>query len=76
MKELVEYIVKGLVAKPEEVLVKEVKGESTTVYEVSVAADERGKVIGKRGKTIQAIRATLQAAAIKQKTRAILEVIE
>jgi len=51
MKELVEYMAKALVDKPEDVIVHEIDGERTTVYELRVAASDVGKVIGKQGNT-------------------------
>lgn len=76
MKEFVEYIVKHLVDKPEEVQVKEVEGESVTVYELHVGDGDMGKVIGKRGQNAQAIRTLLNAASAKTRKRAVLEILE
>jgi len=76
MKELIEYIVKALVDKPEEVEVKEIGGERTTVLELKVAKEDLGKVIGKQGRTARAMRTILNAAATKAKKRAVLEIIE
>jgi predicted RNA-binding protein YlqC (UPF0109 family) len=75
MKEFLEYIVKQLVDNPEEVHVKEVKGEHLTVYELRVVKTDMGKVIGKRGQTAQAIRMLLTAAS-KGTQRSILEIVE
>ncbi len=76
MKELIEYIVKALVDRPEEVDVREVIGEKTTVYELRVGDGDLGKVIGKHGRTIRAIRTLVSAAATKQNKRAVLEILE
>ena len=76
MKELILMIAKSLVDKPDEVKVDEVKGDKVTVLELRVAKDDLGKVIGKRGKTAQAIRTILNATATKLKQRAVLEIIE
>ncbi len=76
MKDLILMIAKSLVDKPEEVDLKEVEGEKTTVYELRVAKDDLGKVIGKQGKTARAIRTILNATATKLKKRAVLEIIE
>ena len=76
LKELVEYIAKSLVDKPEEVQVTEVGGEQTVVYELRVAKDDLGKVIGKQGRTARAIRTILGAASIKLKKRSVLEILE
>ena len=76
LKELVEYLAKSLVDKPEEVQVTEVGGEQTIVYELRVAKDDLGKVIGKQGRTARAIRTILGAASAKLKKRAVLEILE
>ena len=76
MKELIEYIVKQLVDKPEEVEVREIEGERTTVYELRVGDGDLGKVIGKHGQTAKSIRVLLNAAAAKMGRRAVLEILE
>jgi len=76
MKALIEYVTKALVDKPDEVEVREVVGEKTTVYELRVGEGDLGKVIGKHGRTIRAIRTLLSAAATKQNKRAVLEILE
>ena len=76
MKELIEYMTKALVDAPDEVQVHEVAGEKTTVYELRVGEGDLGKVIGKHGRTIRAIRTLLSAAATKQNKRAVLEILE
>ena len=76
LKELVEYIAKSLVDKPEEVQVAEVGGEQTIVYELRVAKEDLGKVIGKQGRTARAIRTILGAASTKLKKRSVLEILE
>ena len=76
MKNLVMTMVKALVDKPEEVSLREVEGEKTTVLELRVAKEDLGKVIGKQGKTAKAMRTFLNAMATKLKKRAVLEIIE
>ncbi len=76
MKKLVEEIVKLLVDKPSEVKVNEIAGEQAVVLELSVAKEDLGKVIGKRGHTAQAIRTILNAAGMKAKKRYLLQIIE
>jgi len=76
MKDLILYIAQALVDIPEEVVVKEVEGEKTTVIELRVAREDLGKVIGKQGKTARAMRTILNAAATKLKKRAVLEILE
>jgi len=76
MKELVKYIAQALVDVPDKVEVKETICEQTSVIELRVAKEDLGKVIGKQGKTAQAIRMILSAASAKMHKRAILEIIE
>lgn len=76
LKELVEFIAKALVDKPEDVQVTEIEGESTTVIELRVAKEDLGKVIGKQGRTARAIRTILGASANKIKKRCVLEILE
>ena len=76
MKELIEYIAKSLVDHADVVKVTEVDGEKTSVIELSVAKEDMGRIIGKQGKTANAIRTLLNAASMKQKKRTILEIIE
>ena len=76
MKELIEYIAKHLVDKPEEVVVKEVTGERTTIFELKVAQEDLGKIIGKQGRTARSIRTLLSAAATKMGKKAVLEILE
>jgi len=76
LKELVEYIVKKLVDKPESVSVSEISGEQATIVELRVAPEDLGKVIGKEGRTARAIRTLLHAAATKERKRAVLEILE
>ena len=76
MKDLILIIAKSLVDKPDEVKLNEIIGDKTTVFELHVAKDDLGKVIGKQGKTARAIRVILNATATKLKKRAVLEIIE
>ncbi len=76
MKDLITYIAKALVDNPEEVVVTEIDGEQTSVIELKVAKEDIGKIIGKHGRTAQAIRTILSAASMKIKKRSILEIIE
>ena len=75
MREFVEYLVKSLVDHPEDVLVEETREDNMVALELRVAADDLGKVIGKHGNTVNAIRNVLQAAATSRKLRAKLEVV-
>ena len=76
MKELISYLVKALVDHPEQVDVRELQGEKTTVIELKVAREDLGKVIGKQGRTARAIRTILNAAGTKSGKRCVLEILE
>lgn len=76
MKTLIEYIAKSLVDKPEEVEVKELEGEQTSVLELKVSKEDLGKVIGRQGRTARAMRTILGAASIRAKKRTVLEILE
>ncbi len=76
LKDLVEFIAKSLVDTPDEVQVAEIGGEQSVVYELRVAKDDLGKVIGKQGRTARAIRTLLGAASTKLKKRSVLEILE
>ncbi len=76
MKSLIEQMVKALVDKPDEVLVAEVAGERTVIFELHVATSDIGKVIGKQGKTAHAIRTIISAAGSKLGKRCVLEILE
>ena len=76
MKELIEDMAKALVDKPEAVVVAEVDGERTIVFELRVDTSDLGKVIGKQGKTARAMRTILSAAGTKLGKRCVLEILE
>ena len=76
MKELVESIAKSLVDNPDKVQVSQLDGEQTSILELKVAPEDIGKVIGKQGGNVQAIRIILGAAGMKLKKRYVLEIIE
>lgn len=76
MKDLVERMARALVDSPADVVVNEVDGEKTTVYELKVAPGDLGKVIGKQGKTARAMRTILSAAGTKIGKRSVLEILE
>ena len=75
-KDLIFFIAKALVDKPDEVEVEEFDEDGTTVYELTVAEDDLGKVIGKQGRTARAMRVLLSAASTKLGKHAVLEIIE
>ena len=76
LKDLVEFMAKALVDKPDEVEVNEVVGEQTTVVELKVANEDLGKVIGKQGRTARSMRTILNAASTKLHKRSVLEIVE
>jgi Predicted RNA-binding protein (contains KH domain) len=76
MKELIEQIAKALVDNPDQVTVRAIEGEQTTVLELRVAQTDLGKVIGKQGRTARSIRTILSAAGMKLKKRFTLEILE
>ena len=76
MKALIEYIAKALVDNPDEVKVKEIEGDLTSIIELSVAKEDMGKIIGKQGRTARAMRTILSAASAKTHRRIALEIIE
>lgn len=76
MKDFVEYLVKKLVDRPNEVSINEVKGEKTVVLELRVGEGELGKVIGKGGRIAQAIRVLLGAVSARTQKKVVLEILE
>lgn len=76
MKELVEYIAKSIVDHPDDVVVTEVEGSKAMVIELKVHPDDMGKVIGKQGRIAKAIRTVVNAAAIRENRRVMVEIIQ
>jgi predicted RNA-binding protein YlqC (UPF0109 family) len=76
LRALIEYLARALVDIPNQVNVKCIEGEQTTVIELKVAKEDLGKVIGKQGRTARAIRTILNGASTKLKKRTVLEIIE
>jgi predicted RNA-binding protein YlqC (UPF0109 family) len=76
MKDLIKRIVEVLVDNPEQIVVSEVEGGHITVLELRVAKEDIGKVIGKKGRNVQAIRTILSAASAKAKKHTVLEILE
>ena len=74
MKDLIKSIAEAIVDNPEQVTVEEVEGRHTSVLELKVAKEDMGKVIGKKGRTAQAMRDILSAASGKVKKRTVLEI--
>ncbi len=75
-KELIEYIVIALVDYPDDVLVREVTGEKVVIVELTVSESDLGKIIGRYGRTLKAIRTLLYTAGLKANKKVILELIE
>ncbi len=77
MKEFIEFIAKHLVDNPDSVVIEEsVPNDKTIELDLKVSADDVGKVIGKQGKTAQAMRTLLTAVAAKEGKRAILKILD
>jgi uncharacterized protein len=76
MDQLISMIAQQLVDRPEAVSVSEVVGSHTTVLELHVAKEDIGKVIGKEGRTAQAMRTILNAVSTKSRRRSVLEIVE
>ncbi|NVM26239.1 MAG: KH domain-containing protein [Desulfobacterales bacterium] len=76
MKDLIACIAKAIVDNPEEVVVTEIEGTRSSVIELKVAKEDIGKIIGKHGRTVVAIRTILSAASMKLKKRCIIDLLE
>ena len=74
--ELVGFMVKSLVDHPEQVEIREIEGEKSTILELKVTKDDIGKVIGKHGRIARAIRTVLNASATKTGKRVVLEILD
>ncbi|MGM9991729.1 MAG: KH domain-containing protein [Candidatus Bruticola sp.] len=75
MKGLLEYLARQLVDFPDQVEVRELQGERSTILELRVAPEDMGKVIGRQGKTAQAIRTLVKAAGTREGKRVMVEII-
>ena len=75
MQELVEYLAKGLVDKPDEVRVERVEKDGALVLELRVAPEDVGKVIGRQGRIARALRTIVRAAGARSNERALLEIV-
>ena len=77
MKELLEYLARGLVEHPDQVHVNEVEeDDGATVLELSVADDDYGNVIGRGGRTAAALRTVVKTAATKSKRRVFVDIVD
>ena len=75
MKQLIQLIAENLVDRPEKVIVGEIGSDNFSIYELSVAKDDLGKIIGKNGKTAEAIRIIINAVSGKKKKKMMLEIV-
>jgi predicted RNA-binding protein YlqC (UPF0109 family) len=75
MGEFIEYIVRSLVDDPSQVRVTEIEGANTIIYELRVAPEDMGRVIGKGGRVANAMRTLLRVVAARQGKRATLEIV-
>jgi len=76
MKDLVEYISKSLVDETSRIEISEIEGNQTNIIELKVAKEDIGKVIGRQGRTADAIRTIINCAAAKLSKRYILQIID
>jgi predicted RNA-binding protein YlqC (UPF0109 family) len=75
MKDLLEYIIKAIVAAPDEVKITEENSDEGLLFKLEVAADDKGRVIGRQGRVAQALRTLLRVKAAKEDTRVRLEIL-
>ncbi len=77
MRELLEHLARALVDRPDQVRVEEfTEDDGTVVFELSVAPEDYGKVIGRGGRTAQAIRAVVKAAGVRREKRVLVDIVE
>jgi predicted RNA-binding protein YlqC (UPF0109 family) len=76
MRELISYVVRNLVDDPDSARVREVTGEMAQVFEIRVAREDQGKLIGKQGRTIRSLRSLVSAAGARAGKRAMVEVLD
>jgi uncharacterized protein len=76
VKDLLDYLTRALVEEPEAVEVDEFEENGDLIYEISVADDDLGRVIGKGGRVANALRTVAKAAAVKQERRVIVDILD
>lgn len=76
MKQLLEHIAKAMVDDPDQVSVQQVESERLIILELKVAPEDMGKVIGKQGRIAKAIRTVVNAAAVKENKRVVVEIVQ
>ena len=74
MKELIEYIAKAIADDPDAVVVTEIEEDDRILIRLEVAVEDKGKIIGRQGRVVQAMRTLLRVSAVKKGTRATLEI--
>jgi predicted RNA-binding protein YlqC (UPF0109 family) len=74
MKELIEYIAKAIADDPDSVVVTETEEEDRILIRLEIAPEDKGKIIGRQGRVVQAMRTLLRVSAVKKGTRATLEI--
>lgn len=75
MKQLIIYVAKTVVTNPDQVVVREINGTDTVIFELSVGPEDKGRVIGKKGQVANAMRTLLRVAAVKESKRVTLEIV-
>ncbi len=76
MKEFLEFVIRQLVEFPDDMVLTEIPGGKTTVFKLQLRQSDIGRIIGRNGQTIQAIRALLSSSAARHGARATLEIVE
>jgi uncharacterized protein len=76
VKEILEYVARAIVDEPDAVEVTEEEGERSVILRLRVASDDMGKVIGKRGRTVRAIRSLVRAAGSREGVNPLVEIVE
>lgn len=75
MKDLLIFMIQSLVDNKEKISIKEIEGEHSLVFQITVADEDKGKIIGKQGKTANAIRTIVKSIALKENKRVVIEII-
>jgi uncharacterized protein len=76
VRDLLEFLTRALVEHPDEVVVEELEEDGDLVYEITVADEDLGRVIGKRGRVANAIRSVAKAAAVRLERRVIVDILD
>ena len=76
MKKLLEFVVKSIADRPDNVEIYSVEGKKTTLYEIKIDKEDIGKIIGRNGATLDAINTLLSVASVKKDRKAVLEIID